>query len=112
VTGNLIELDDRPDRQSHPNELNQRIGQIDADLDQLRSTLTSTNQDLLEKLSLLNDTREMAQAIEALQITSEVHTTQIAELKQLTQDKDTEQQNKIAAINRNSISWRSDTAAT
>ncbi|MEJ2402895.1 MAG: hypothetical protein P8171_01180, partial [Candidatus Thiodiazotropha sp.] len=55
VAGNLIELDDRPDRQSHPNELNQRIGQIDADLDQLRNTLTSTNQDLLEKLSLLND---------------------------------------------------------
>jgi uncharacterized phage infection (PIP) family protein YhgE len=55
VTSNLIELDERAAAPAHPSELNRKIGQIDADLDQLRDSLTSTNQGLLDKLSHLND---------------------------------------------------------
>ncbi|MET0066177.1 MAG: SPOR domain-containing protein [Candidatus Thiodiazotropha sp.] len=55
VSDNLVELNERADSRTNPGELNRKIGQIDADLDQLRDTLTSTNQGLLEKLSQLND---------------------------------------------------------
>lgn len=55
VTSNLVELDDKPAQRANPGELNQKIGQIDADLDGLRKELTSTNKGLMNNLSQLSE---------------------------------------------------------
>ncbi len=55
VSDNLIELEEKPAARPNPGELNQKIGQIDADLDHLRTTLKSTNQGLMENLAHLNE---------------------------------------------------------
>jgi hypothetical protein len=40
AANNLTELNDSPESQANPSELNRKIGEIDAELDQLRSSLT------------------------------------------------------------------------
>lgn len=55
VTDNLVELDDKPPARPNPGELNQKIGQIDADLDGLRKDLNKTNKGLMNNLAQLNE---------------------------------------------------------
>ncbi|MCU7830288.1 MAG: hypothetical protein KZQ85_14585 [Candidatus Thiodiazotropha sp. (ex Myrtea sp. 'scaly one' KF741663)] len=55
VAENLIELDEKGSERTNPNELNQKINQIDTDLDTLRSELRSTNKGLKSSLSSLSD---------------------------------------------------------
>ncbi|MCU7845111.1 MAG: hypothetical protein KZQ93_14875 [Candidatus Thiodiazotropha sp. (ex Monitilora ramsayi)] len=55
VTHNLVELDEKGVERTNPNELNQKINQIDTDLDTLRSELSSTNKGLKTSLSDLSD---------------------------------------------------------
>lgn len=52
---NLIELDGKTPGASLPNELNNKIGKIDADLDDLRSELRKTNRRVKSSLSNLSD---------------------------------------------------------
>lgn len=52
---NLIQLDEKSPERAQPNELNQKISQIDADLDALRHELSSTNKGLKTSLSHLSD---------------------------------------------------------
>ncbi|MEJ2453256.1 MAG: hypothetical protein P8103_03750 [Candidatus Thiodiazotropha sp.] len=55
VSNNLVELDEKPGARSNPGELNQKIGQIDADLDGLRKELNTTNKGLMNNLTQLNE---------------------------------------------------------
>ncbi|MES9970648.1 MAG: hypothetical protein ABW092_11490 [Candidatus Thiodiazotropha sp.] len=52
---NLIEMEGRSSSQPLPNELNNKIGKIDADLDDLRSELSKTNRSVKSSLSHLSD---------------------------------------------------------
>jgi chromosome segregation ATPase len=52
---NLIELEGRHSTASLPNELNNKIGKIDSDLDDLRSELNKTNRSVKSSLSHLSD---------------------------------------------------------
>ena len=53
---NLIHLDENAPERGQPGELNQKIDQIDADLDALRSELSTTNKSLKTSLTQLADT--------------------------------------------------------
>ncbi|PVV26618.1 MAG: hypothetical protein B6D79_05670, partial [gamma proteobacterium symbiont of Ctena orbiculata] len=52
---NLIELEGTASSPSLPNELNNKIGKIDTDLDDLRSELSKTNRSVKSSLSHLSD---------------------------------------------------------
>jgi DNA repair exonuclease SbcCD ATPase subunit len=52
---NLIELEAKSPAPSLPNELNSKIGKIDADLDDLRSELSKTNRSVKHSLTHLSD---------------------------------------------------------
>ncbi|MEW8033965.1 MAG: SPOR domain-containing protein [Candidatus Thiodiazotropha endolucinida] len=52
---NLIDLEDRTPSAALPNELNNKIGKIDSDLDELRSQLSKTNRSVKTSLSHLSD---------------------------------------------------------
>lgn len=52
---NLIELEGMPSASSLPNELNNKIGKIDTDLDDLRSELKKTNRSVKTSLTHLSD---------------------------------------------------------
>jgi myosin heavy subunit len=55
VTDNLVDLDEKAPERANPKELNQKINQIDTDLDSLRSELTTTNKGLKTSLSSLEN---------------------------------------------------------
>jgi chromosome segregation ATPase len=55
VSDNLVDLEENLATRAGPNELNQKIGQIDTDLDGLRRQLNKTNMALMENLSQIND---------------------------------------------------------
>jgi myosin heavy subunit len=55
VTDNLVDLDEKAPERANPKELNNKINQIDTDLDSLRSELTTTNKGLKTSLSSLEN---------------------------------------------------------
>jgi DNA repair exonuclease SbcCD ATPase subunit len=55
VSENLVNLDDNASGRNNPGELNQKIGKIDADLDDLKKDLSTTNKGLMKNLAQLDE---------------------------------------------------------
>lgn len=55
AAGNLVDLDEKAPSRTNPGELNRKIGQIDTDLETLRTRLDNTNKALQENLDQFND---------------------------------------------------------